>query len=183
MERVATGDAEATAAVAHRLASRVRRLSKMVLMDETRADDAAQNALIEILRSARTYSGRSSLERWADRITARVSIRLGRDERRRHALAEPLEAADVLPSSPDPAVGGLRDGTPRPVQAYLEELPESQREVLVLKHTLEYTTEEIAELLGVPVGTVKDRLVAARKHVRKLIHRDLNLGTRKGGMS
>ena len=48
----------------------------------------------------------------------------------------------------------------------------------MLKHALGYTTEEIAELTDKPVGTVKDRLVAARKQIRRLITRELKLGAR-----
>jgi RNA polymerase sigma factor (sigma-70 family) len=70
--------------------------------------------------------------------------------------------------------------TPRAVEEYLAELPAARREVLVMKHTLGYTTEEIAELTDNPVGTVKDRLVAARKQLRKLITRDLRFGARDG---
>jgi DNA-directed RNA polymerase specialized sigma24 family protein len=45
-----------------------------------------------------------------------------------------------------------------------------------MKHSLGYTTQEIAELTNSPVGTIKDRLVAARKQLRKLIGRDMRLG-------
>jgi RNA polymerase sigma-70 factor (ECF subfamily) len=65
------------------------------------------------------------------------------------------------------------EATPRSVEEYLAELPAARREVLVMKHSLGYTTEEIAELTDNPVGTVKDRLVAARKQLRKLIVRDM----------
>jgi DNA-directed RNA polymerase specialized sigma24 family protein len=50
--------------------------------------------------------------------------------------------------------------------------------VLVLKHALGYTTDEIAELVDKPVGTIKDRLVAARKQIRRSILRELRIGTR-----
>jgi RNA polymerase sigma-70 factor (ECF subfamily) len=69
---------------------------------------------------------------------------------------------------------------PRPLEDYLVALPDVQREALILKHSFDYTTEEIAEMTGTAVGTIKDRLVTARRHIRKLIQRDLslNIGTR-----
>jgi len=61
------------------------------------------------------------------------------------------------------------------VDEYLAELPAARREVLVMKHSLGYTTQEIAGAHEQSGGTIKDRLVAARKQLRKLIGRDLRL--------
>ena len=184
MTLVAAGNSEAMDTVARRLSPRVRRLSRVIVRNDALADDAAQVALVEILQSARTYGGRSSLERWADRITARVTLRQVREERRRFEVVDSLDEPEkgVEPPSPemDPAESA-RSQTPRALEEYLKAIPEAQREALVLKHSLGHTVEEIAELTGVPVGTVKDRLVTARRQVRRLIQRDLTLGqsTRK----
>jgi RNA polymerase sigma-70 factor (ECF subfamily) len=134
------------------------------------------------LQSARTYGARSSLERWADRITARITLRHARDERRRFQVVSSLdEEGAAEPSAPvrDHAEE-VRSETPRALAEYLDALPETQREALVLKHSLGHTVEEIAEITGVPVGTVKDRLVTGRRQVRKLIQRDLAIGRGKG---
>jgi RNA polymerase sigma-70 factor (ECF subfamily) len=178
MTRVAAGEAAAQAIVAHRVAGRVRRLAKMMLLDDALADDAAQNSLLEILGSAHTFRGQASIERWCDRITARTAIRFRRSERR-HEGAELLDDVDVG-IAPPPGAGHYSESTARPLSEYLGALSEAQREVLVLKHSFEYTTEEIAELTDAAVGTVKDRLVSGRKQLRKLIQRDLALGTRGG---
>lgn len=182
MSQVAAGDVRAMNEVAQRLAGRVRRLSRMIVRNDAWADDAAQVAIVEILQSARTYGARSSLERWADRITARITLRHVKDERRRFQLAEPLEdhhSNDALTIDADPS-SDVRAETPRPLEEYLGSLPDVQREALVLKHSFGYTVDEIAELMGVPVGTVKDRLVTARRQLRRLIQRDLALGRTKG---
>ena len=178
MQLVAAGDERAKRVIAHRLVHRVRRLSKMILLDETMADDAAQNSLIEILRSAKTYRGQSSVERWADRITARTALRHKRDERRHAPAHDSGVDAEDLQSSPAPSE--IRDVLPRPMEDYLVALPDVQREALILKHSFDYTTEEIAEMTGTAVGTIKDRLVTARRHIRRLIQRDLslNIGSR-----
>lgn len=184
MTLVAAGNTEAMNTVARRLSPRVRRLARVIVRNDAVADDAAQVALVEILQSARTYGGRSSLERWADRITARVTLRHIREERRRlevvDSLDEPERTVDAPSVEADPA-DAARARTPRALEEYLKAIPEAQREALILKHSLGHTVEEIAELTGVPVGTVKDRLVTARRQVRRLIQRDLTLGqgTRK----
>jgi RNA polymerase sigma-70 factor (ECF subfamily) len=168
--------------VARRLSPRVRRLTRAIVRNDALADDAAQVALVEILQSARTYGARSSLERWSDRITARVTLRHARDERRRFELVDSIDEPERGGETPsvqfDPA-DDTRAQTPRALEEYLQAIPEAQREALVLKHSLGHTVEEIAEITGVPVGTVKDRLVTARRQVRKLIQRDLALGQNK----
>jgi RNA polymerase sigma-70 factor, ECF subfamily len=185
MTLVAAGNVEAMNTVARRLSGRVRRLSRVIVRNEALAEDAAQMALVEILQSARTYGARSSLERWADRITARITLRHARDERRRLHLVDSLDEPEAAePVSTEQHVSdAARSETPRPLEDYLNALPEAQREALVMKHSLGYTVEEIAELTDVPVGTVKDRLVTARRNVRRLIQRDLTIGRGKGQVS
>jgi RNA polymerase sigma-70 factor (ECF subfamily) len=176
MKRVAAADKHAQRVLAHRLAARVRRISQRLLSNRADADDASQLALIEILRSAATYKDISTIERWADRITVRTVLRHAREQRRRLWQLGTLIDMDSIGASSDPTPTSRT--TPRAVEDYLAELPPARREVLVMKHSLGYTTEEIAELTDNPIGTVKDRLVAARKQLRKLIVRDMRLWNR-----
>jgi RNA polymerase sigma-70 factor, ECF subfamily len=177
MRLVAGGDSHAQRVLAHRLAPRVQRVARRLLANTADADDAAQVALMEILRSAASYREEASIERWADRIAVRTALRQARDQRkRRFFLAQQAESDDLHVHGSDSDVA--REHTPRRLEEYLSELPQPRREALVLKHALGYTTEEIAELTDKPVGTVKDRLVAARKQIRRLIMRELRLGAR-----
>ena len=178
MKLVAGGDAHAQRVLAHRLAPRVQRVARRLLSNAADADDAAQVALMEILRSAQSYREEASVERWADRITVRTSLRHVREQRRRGWLFgrdddEPRGAGRF-----ELEVNGTREETPRRLEEYLAELPLARREVLVLKHALGYTTDEIAELVDKPIGTIKDRLVAARKQIRRSILRELRIGAR-----
>lgn len=176
MKLAAGGDAHAQRVLAHRLAPRVQRLARRLLRSAADADDAAQIALMEILRSAEGYRDEASIERWADRIAVRTTLRHARDQRRRGLLSFGGDEADELPGEPV-QLEATREETPRALEEYLAELPAQRREVLVLKHALGYSTEEIAELIDKPVGTIKDRLVAARKQLRKTILRELRLGS------
>ena len=121
MTLVAAGNIEAMNTVARRLSGRVRRVSRGILRNEALADDAAQIALVEILQSARTFGGRSSLERWADRITARISLRQARDERRRSSLVDSLDdpEAGPMPMSEREPSSDVRSETARPLDDYL----------------------------------------------------------------
>jgi len=174
MKRVAQGDPRAQRVLAHRLSPRVQRLARRLLNNATDAEDAAQNSLLEILRSAGGYAEQSSIERWADRITVRTSLRLAREQRKPWLLGSLIDVEGLA------SIGrrGVAEQTPRPIESYLAELKDGRREVLVMKHALGYTTEEIAEALELPVGTIKDRLVTARKQLRKVISREMRIGAR-----
>jgi RNA polymerase sigma-70 factor (ECF subfamily) len=177
MKLVAGGDPHAQRVLAHRLAPRVQRLAHRLLANSADADDAAQIALMEILRAAAGFREESSIERWADRITVRTSLRHAREHRRRGFLTAGASDADEIRADDDN--DSTKEETPRRLDEYLAELPPARREVLVMKHALGFTTEEIAALVDKPVGTVKDRLVAARKQIRRLIVRELKIGAQK----
>lgn len=174
MARVAQGDPEARRETATRLCERVRRVQRALLLDAQDADDAAQETLIEILRSASSYRGDASLERWADRIAVRTGLRHRRRERRYlRSEVEPDELAGTKPHD------GEVDALPRPLLDYLRGLPDRDRQVLFLRHGLGYSMQEVAEMMESPLSTTKYRLGVALQRVRKAIRRDTICG-RKG---
>jgi RNA polymerase sigma-70 factor (ECF subfamily) len=150
-----------------------------LLQNSAEADDASQTALIEILKSASSFNGDSSIERWADRIAVRTTIRHAREQRRRPSYGSTylVDTETLVSPARD---SNICEQVVRGLEEYLAALSVQRREVLVLKHALGYTVEEIAEITGTPVGTVKDRLIAARKQIRKLIQRDIAIGARSG---
>src|SRR5262245_49966323 len=176
MKLVAGGDPHAQRVLAHRLAPRVQRIAQRLISNRADADDAAQVALMEVLRSAANFREESSIERWADRIAVRTILRHAKDQRRRSLFVRAQPDTDGVHGELDGESDSAHEETPRRLQEYLSQLPRARREALVLKHALGYTTEEIAELMQKPVGTVKDRLVAARRQIRRLILRELRLG-------
>lgn len=169
MSAVAASDEVAQRQLVERLGGRVRRLCRLLCRSQADADDAAQSALIEILKSASRFQVEASLERWADRITARTALRLNRRERSRSLLLERWLSPGALPwGTPLACTLGVSPG----LDAFLARLSSQRREAFVLRHALEYSVDEIAELTDTPRGTVKDRLVSARKQLRKMVARD-----------
>jgi len=169
MSAVAEQDAAAQAALVERLSARVLRVSRLLCRSQADAEDAAQLALLEILRSAERFRVEASLERWADRITARTALRVNKRERQRAQLLERWLSPGHFPwGTPLHTSGNASLG----VDAYLERLAPKRREAFILRHALEYSVEEIAELTGAPPGTVKDRLVNARKQLRRMLDRE-----------
>lgn len=169
MSLVARQDARAQRILVERLSERVRRVTRLLCGASVDPDDAAQLSLIEILRSAEGFRVATSLERWADRISARTTLRLVRREHQRRNLLTRWLVPGSLPwGRKDEPGSSERLG----LDAVLERLPLVRREALVLRHALEFSVDEIAELTGTPPGTVKDRLVAGRKQLRRWLERD-----------
>jgi len=175
MAAVAASDPAAQRAVAKRLAPRVRKVAGLLCRNSADADDAAQAALIEILKSAATFRVATSLERWAERVTIRTTLRAERRERSRRGLLERWVPADLLPWGGPTSQAGVEQVS---LDALLNRLSPERFQAFVLHHALDYTVDEIAELTGAPPGTVKDRLVMARKQLRKLLRAE---GSQRGG--
>jgi RNA polymerase sigma-70 factor (ECF subfamily) len=166
----AQGDTAAQEHLIALLRRRVRTIAFAILGHPEDAEDASQNILIELLRSTPTYRG-GNLNAWADRIAVRTAVRQARQRRVRAAREDDLVDAESLGRLGSPFV---EHSVPRPILEYLGELPEARRTVLVLRHVLEYSIAEIAEITEVSPNTVKDRLLSARKQVRKSVRRDLS---------
>lgn len=181
MRRVAEGDPSAQSWLVNRVMATVRRTTRALLGNAHDADDAAQLALLQVLRSAQGYRGEGSVDAWARRIAVRTTLRYVRSEHRmrvrnRRAVDDtPPEVAEVAPTK--------GEALPRPVQEYLGELPSEQRDAFVLHHALGYSLDEVASLTGVSRNTVKSRLRIASKALRKRIRFETLAGARGKGRS
>lgn len=174
MERVAAHDEPAQRELAKRLLPIARKVTRALLRDAVESDDATQLSLIEILRSAKSYRGETAVERWAQRIIVRTTLRHIRDQRRFYKVVDAeAEVGDVRAT---PVSRRASEELPRPPEAYLAEISEVQREAVLLHHALGYTVPEIAEITGVTQNTAKARLLYGRRALRKLVRRDLNIG-------
>ncbi|RYZ07633.1 MAG: sigma-70 family RNA polymerase sigma factor [Myxococcales bacterium] len=177
MAAVAANDPSAQRVVAQRLAPRVRKVAGLLCRSAADADDAAQAALIEILKSAGSFRVATSLERWADRVTVRTTLRTARRESSRRGLLERWVPADLLPWGAPTVRSPVEEVS---LDTLLGRLSNDRFQAFVLHHALEYTVEEVAELTGTRPGTVKDRLVMARKQLQKLLRAEAR---RSGGTS
>lgn len=157
--------------------------------DRELAADCAQDAMIKVIEGLHTYDGRSKLSTWIIKVTMNVCFSKLRSEKlRRHASLDGMAGGEEGRGGVDrfadarlgtrgssggvelpPQQGVGQDEDLRRIRSALERLPEEQRSLLVLRdcHGLEY--EHIAEMLGVPVGTVKSRLFRARAALRELV--------------
>lgn len=163
MRRAGTGDPDAQRVLMTRLMGRTTRLAHALLRNRDDAFDASQAALLGILRSASSFRGESSLERWADRIVVRTALRLSRVTRRNAGSEMTERCTPSIPPGSEARVSARQ---------YLNRLPERQRTVLLLRSGFGYSVEEIGELTQTSVNTVKDRLKRARDAMRRELERE-----------
>lgn len=136
------------------------------------AEDALQQAAIDVLCGLHTFRGEANLTAWTRTVAVRAGLRTAHQCRRHLSVADPQAMQPVVRIEDEP----LGDRIPRALSHYLQALTAAQREALVLRHGLGYTVPEIAELLDTSVNTVKSRLLQARRELRKLIRRDEAVG-------
>jgi RNA polymerase sigma-70 factor, ECF subfamily len=130
---------------------RVYRAAYLVVHDAAAAEDIAQEAFLAAVRTLDRFDRRRPFGPWLHRIVINRAIDWARARALRAEVGDgPLAA--VADDNPGP--GSFSP----PIVAALRELSPDHRAVIVLRHLLEYTPGEIAELLGVPRGTVNSRL-------------------------
>jgi len=139
------------------------RVARGVLRNTADAEDVAQEALLRAYKSFDRLRDRSRFRGWLVRISFRLALDRLRSAKRR-------EQRDTLWSQPEhlpPPVTAEDVAASNQFQGHLEralsELPEKLRLVLLLSALDGYTIEEIASMVGVPLGTVKSRIFIARK--------------------
>ena len=178
LRRAASGDRDAQACVVTRMLPSVRRVARALLRRAADADDAAQLAMLAILRSAATYRGEADVEGWARRITARTVFKYLR-ARKRYDLhvvgGNSLDVAAAMPSAQARTCEALSCD----VRDYLDALPQSQREAVTLHHVLGYTVEEISEITEASPNTVKSRLRLGIASLRKDIRQETALSRKR----
>ena len=170
--RVQAGETEAFEPLVEKYKRKTFRLAYQVLRDQEEALDVAQEAFVKAYRSLPKFKGDSAFYTWLFRITMNLAL----DRKRQRATrAKSMGTEDVPPEEwertavsaergPDEeAVGAERR---RRIARALESLSEQHRSIIILGDIEGLSYREIAEVLGVPMGTVMSRLHNARKRLR-----------------
>ncbi|MFM9226174.1 MAG: RNA polymerase sigma factor [Actinomycetota bacterium] len=142
----------------------VRAVCHRIVIDRHDADDAVQNALIAIVRALPSFDGRSKFSTWVYRIATNAALDEVRRIRRR-----PLPVDDEILAPSPVADGSAAVDAQIAVRGALEKMPEEFRVAMVLRHVADLDYAEIAEILGVPVGTVRSRLSRGREQLAELL--------------
>ena len=143
---------------------RIYAVCRRITGSDADAADAAQEALIKIVRSLPGFDGRSAFSTWAYRIATNTSLDELRRRRRRPTVVDRVDddGRDLELVDPDagPRVEAVVDRMA--IDAALAQVPETFRVPLVLRDVGDLDYAEIADALDVPVGTVKSRIARGR---------------------
>lgn len=167
VERAARGDREAFASLAAAYADRCYAIAYRIVRDSYRAQDAAQQALIGAWRDLPMLRDADRFDAWLIRLVVNACYVELRSQRRHVARVRILTANSNPESDPATAVAD-RDALDH---AFRKLTPE-QRAVVISHHYLGYPLTEIAERLGIPVGTARSRLHYAVRQLRAALDSD-----------
>ena len=163
LARVADGDTAALTELYERYGEPLFAFLFRLAGDRGTAEEILQDTMLAVWRSAGTFQRRSSASTWLFGV-ARRQAHNRLQTAAPPAAAEPYEQADTLPGPEELAVGGdLLD-------AMLARLSPAQRDVAVLHFVVDLAHQDIAEVLEIPVGTVKSRLHLARTKLRECLN-------------
>lgn len=179
MLRAARGDGEAFAALYDRWSGPILRYFWHLCYDRDAAEDLLQETFLRLWRAAPRYEVRARFSTYLFQIAKNLWI-----NERAKVLRRPLRVSLDAPrdgagdgagtlgerlagDGPSPSDEASRAETGRRIRAAVDRLSEKLREVLVLAALEEMPYAEVAEVLGIPEGTVKSRMWAAVRELRK----------------
>ena len=173
LELIAKGDRAALDDLFRRYRSVAYRVAYRLLGREADALDAVQDGFVKALTNLERFRGHSSFKTWLLRIVSNAALDLGRQRKRDARLpqAPPGDQPDRFgPANlPPPDTELARADLRRRIECALVRLPESQRQTFVLHVDGGLSYREVAESLGISIGTVMSRLFYARQKLKTLL--------------
>lgn len=163
VERSQAGDSRAFEALYRRLVGRIYALCLRMVRDAQRAEELTQDVFVRAWERLGSFRGESKFTTWLHRLAVNVVLQdartKGRRESREESMGDPGEylgrAKEVFP------------GTRVDLERAIASLPQGARRVLVLRDIYGYKYDEIAQMQGVALGTVKAQIHRARKMMRE----------------
>ncbi len=165
--RAQRGDSRAFEEVYRRTVDRVYGLCLRMCADAEEATELAQDAYVRAWERLGSFRGESRFATWMHRLTVNVVLQSRRTKGRRRTR----EMADVDLDRYGRAAVAAMPGTRVDLERAIAGLPEKAREVLVLRDVQGYRYDEIADMTGVTLGTVKAQIHRARKLMQEALER------------
>lgn len=170
MLKIARNDAPAFRELLNRYEKRVFALAWRLCSDRTEAEDLTQETFLKIWRNAGSWKPEAKLETWIYRVLYNLFI----DGRRRFRGRTEELSEDIRSDAASPEQALIQKRTAQDVEKALNELPERQKEALVLCYYQEMKAKDAAEILSVTQSALESLLVRARRTLKE------KLGKRKG---
>ena len=176
------GDAAAFELLYRLHCRRVYALCLRIARDPNEAEDLTQEAFLQLFRKIDTFRGESAFSSWLYRLTANIALMRFRKKKLNSTSLEQLTTSDEENSAPSNEFGeadlrltGLFDRVN--LQKAINQLPESCKALFILHDVKGYQHNEIANMLGCPIGTSKSQVHRARKRLRKVLQSLKHYGT------
>jgi RNA polymerase sigma-70 factor (ECF subfamily) len=166
--RAAAGEQQALEELLVAIQPRIRRICGRMLLYPEDAEEAAQDALLLVSTRIQTFAGRSRFTTWLHAVASNSARSTYRSLKRRAAELP----TDELPTAADPRTTSVIAGSRLDFLEALEALSDDHPalvEPLLLRDIQELEYADIAELLDIPVGTVKSRIHSARQIVQPML--------------
>jgi RNA polymerase sigma factor (sigma-70 family) len=167
LARVAKGDEAALEAIYQRYGGACFALARRILNDAQLAEDVVQQVFLATWQGTGYDPKRGAVSTWLLSVTHHKAVdAVRREGNRRKRLASEQALLEVAASGPGPDDETWQRLRADRTRAALRLLPAEQREVVLLAYYGGYTQREIADMTGLPLGTVKSRTLAAMRRLR-----------------
>jgi RNA polymerase sigma-70 factor (ECF subfamily) len=176
VRRAQHGDRAALAEIVTGQQRYVYSVAMSLMRDPEEAADLTQDAFVRLLRSIGTYRGQTKFTTWLYRLVVNLGIdRLRRRGQATTSLDEHFQVADAVEDrAADTAGAAERREEAAAVRAAIDSLPDSQRLALTLHYFEDMRYEEIAEIMGLPLNTIKSHIRRGKERLERelapLIH-------------
>lgn len=177
MDLFQNGEIEALGHLIKRLRPKMDQVARSKILDRELANDALQEACITIFKTAKSFRGESKVFTWVYRIVTNACIDQLRKEKTRSSKNIEDDSLEFI-GDPESDFSDKKS-TEIAIRAGLDSLSKDQREAVSLVWIEGYTVEETAELLSIPLGTVKSRCDRGKKALAEFL-RELEPNARSG---
>jgi RNA polymerase sigma-70 factor (ECF subfamily) len=170
LKRCRANDADACNALMELYNRKIFNTAYRILGEQSRAEDALQETLINVYRGLSNFRGESKISTWISRITVNVCLGMLRKGKRHQSVALEDDLIYTLESETTPYTDPLEHASLEEIRALIAEtfsIMSEKQSVVVRLHDMEgYTIQEIADIIECPVGTVKSRLFYGRQEFK-----------------
>lgn len=170
VERCRQGDQHAWAELVDATADDIYRLAVSFTRNRAEAEDLTQDVFLKLWQNLHRYIPGSSFRAWAYRVARNLFVDAYRRARdvRQATWVDP-EFLDMLPGADDPHTQAVRNQRLQIARTALARLPEELAQLLLLRDFADWSYEELAAELDVPLGTIKSRLNRARRELASVV--------------
>lgn len=170
VERAQRGDREAFTDLAAASLARLDSVARLILRDPDLAKDAVQNGLVRAWRDLPTLRDPERFDAWIRRLVVRACLDEVRGQRRRPMTTTVVDIGQLVVADASSAVADQDQ-----LERAFRRLRPEDRAILVLRHYLDLSVQDIADAMRIPLGTAKSRLHRAMDELRASLEADTRL--------